>query len=459
MIKRFFHPFTFTLLTVLLVILWTDVTTLEALAISVFFYALFNFTHNFSKNFVFIDIIILIASLQWLLMPVISYNVFNKHNELSKIWDVFMKVDSVNYFSYVLPASMLFFIGLTIPLRWKTQPSSKYYINSIKEKLHNKGHIAVILTLIGFVFTVLNPFLPKIVQGFVNFFAQLTFIGIFYSYYSNYKFKSLFLAFGIVILVSQSILTGMYGELVFWLLLFFTLALVDKKISFFKKVTLMMCGLFIVFLIQSIKHEYRQETWGAGMVRGSDAALFSTLLIDRLSDPLSIFAPERTFNLVTRGNQGYLIGKVMNYVPKNEPFANGETIFKSIVSSFVPRLLWPDKPMIGDNYNAIRFLGTQKGLNYSFDISPVGEAYANFDKIGGVVFMFFFGIFLNFINIKILSIAVKYPSLILWMPIIYLGCIQGIEGSVLTSVNSIIKALFFTWAMYFSFRLLFKIRL
>ncbi len=93
----------------------------------------------------------------------------------------------------------------------------------------------------------------------------------------------------------------------------------------------------MILFIQSIKHEYRAQTWGKGMVRGADPNYFGQLIIKNFKSPDLLFKPKALFAMATRTNQGFLIAETMNYVPSKEPFANGETILTSIAASFVPK--------------------------------------------------------------------------------------------------------------------------
>lgn len=458
-IQTILSPFVLSLIGLIFCLIGTGLTGLESLSVSVFIYALFNFITRLSVQFVFLDLVILIVSLIWLLAPVISYQVFNKQNKMALLWDTYMKVSSDQYFSFVLPGTVLFILGLKFPININKRIHDGQYIANAKKYLKNKGNISLVLLGIGFVITMINPFLPSLFQGVFSFFAQLTFIGVFYALFSEFKYKKTIVTLAFAILILQCILTGMYGELVYWSLLTFVLVIIGYRISIFSKIGYLILGSFLILFIQSIKHEYRAKTWGSGNERGSDPGYFGQLIIERVSNPSQIFEPAALFGMATRLNQGFLIAKTMNYVPRYEPFAHGETIIKSIFAAFVPRIIWPDKPESGGRDLIVRFLGAPKDLNYSYNLSPLGEAYVNFNKIGAVVFMFFYGMFFKWSFERILKVALKYPSLVLWLPIFLIGPIQSMEGDVLGAINTMIKAIVFCWAMYFTFRVFFKIKL
>jgi hypothetical protein len=453
------NPIALAIIGISLFLATTELTVLESLSIGVFIYALFNLIRRLSVKFVFIDLIILIISILWLLGPVISYHVFNKYNKLALLWDTYMKVSSDQYFSFVLPGTILFILGLKFPIILNRRIHDGQFIYNAKNYLKNKGNISLVLLGIGFVITMINPFLPSLFQGIFSFFAQLTFIGVFYALFSEFKYKKTVVSIAFLLLIFQCIMTGMYGELVYWSLLIFVLVIIGYNISIFSKMGYLILGSFLILFIQSIKHEYRAKTWGSGNERGSDPGYFGELIIDKISNPSKIFETDALFGMATRANQGFLIAKTMNYVPRYEPFAHGETIIKSVFAAFVPRIIWPNKPESGGRDLIVRFLGAPKNLNYSYNLSPIGEAYVNFNKYGAIIFMFFYGLFFNWSFERILKVALKYPSLIIWLPIFLIGPIQSMEGDVLGAINTMIKAIVFCWAMYFSFRVFFKIKL
>ncbi len=73
-----------------------------------------------------------------------------------------------------------------------------------------------------------------------------------------------------------------------------------------------------------------------------------------------------------------------------------------------PRIFWPGKPGSGGKELIVRFLGAPDDLEYSYNLSPIGEAYANFEKLGAIIFMFFYGLFFNWVFEHILRVAIKY---------------------------------------------------
>jgi hypothetical protein len=219
----------------------------------------------------------------------------------------------------------------------------------------------------------------------------------------------------------------------------------------------MIAGIFVILVIQSIKPAYRSVTW-RGNQNVDKLSVFSELVGERLTDPTKLFSNEKQlFGFYGRFSQGQIVSQVMFSVPYKYPYADGETILLSLAGSVVPRFLWPDKPETGGVYNFQRFLGI-KLVGYSIGLSPFGEAWGNFGKTGGIIFMFFFGLLLNFFFHLLLKLCLVTPSLILWFPFLFFYTLQ-VESDVTTMLNSFIKAGVFAYVCYKLFPLIFKIKL
>ncbi len=92
------------------------------------------------------------------------------------------------------------------------------------------------------------------------------------------------------------------------------------------------------------------------------------------------------------------------------------------------------------------------------NLGPMGEAYANFDKLGGIVYMFFYGLFFNFMMTSIIKFSEKRPTIILWLPFLFFYSIS-VETDLLTTMGALVKGLIFTWIIYKIFHIGFRLSL
>ncbi|HVU57440.1 MAG TPA: hypothetical protein VHD83_20395 [Puia sp.] len=434
----------------------TTLTGWEVISIVMMVYFLLEFLDDLGKKIAIFHLTILITVFMCLLMPILFYHVFPKGNFYARVWAKYMPVDSETYFSFMVPATLTMILGLRLPLgKLKLNKDPKAYMERVREHLRTNPKQGTYLIVIGVVSGFLNPFVPSVLSQILYFLEHLTYVGVFYVLYSPTKGKRLYIILVIFLMLSQTMITGMFGEFVFILALSLVLIMLGKGFRFYWKLLVAVAGITLILLIQSVKAEYRMYSWRGG---GASPAYFLSLIGDRIANPSSIWEEKRIFAMSVRMNQGWLIAMTMYKVPNKLPFANGETIWQSVAASFVPRFMWPDKPEAGGRFNLRRFWGYKTYSSVSMNIGPMGEAYGNFGVTGGIIYMFFYGLFFNWMLFMILKLSEKTPTLVLWIPFLFLYTIN-IETDLVTTMNSLLKGVFFVWLIYTAFRRFFHMQL
>lgn len=429
-------------------------TLLETTSVLLFFTYLLYFIDLIGKKIIILEIASFTAILTWLIAPIPFYHYFNNSNELAVKWVLTMKVESDEYFSFALPATLAMIIGFSIKLKNNNVLiNSKELFNRINLFLSKKSIIGFIIVLIGLISSFLVNYVPNAIQFVLFLFSNLTLVGLLYLYFSNIKFKSLILPIGFSILLLNSIKSGMFGVLVYMLILVGLLLISNRRIHIILKSGILIAGIYFVLLLQLVKSEYREVAWS----KGSNPNLFGQLIFERISNPISDYDEVVVFSLLARLNQGWHIAKTMYHVPNDKPFANGETIANAVASTLIPRIIWPNKPTAGGAYNLERFWG-YKIKGYSMNLGPIGEAYGNFGKFGAIVFMFLYGLFLNSILNIVLGMSRKNPTWIIWLPFLFLYAI-GTETDVVSTLNYLVKSFFFLFILRMFFLPIFGTRL
>lgn len=429
----------------------------ENISICLFVYFLLDFLAGLGKRIVILDLSMIIAALTCLVMPVIFYHIYTATNPLARLWGKYMPLPEDEYFSFAVPSVIAMAIGYrvsVVKLRYSKNP--KQYLDNVKQYLADKPKLGLILVYVGVGAGVVGIFMPAALKEVFFLAAHLTFVGVFYVIYSPNKKKRNIIIFALALMLGQTIATGMFGEMVNMLACSVVLILLGKKISFPLKLGVAVAGVFFLLVLQSVKVDYRERIWnGTG---GADPAYFAQLITEKTTNPSELLGnPNKLFFVAVRANQGWLIARTINHVPSDYPFANGETIWQSVAAAFVPRLLWPDKPEAGGKANLKRFWGINIS-GFSMNIGPIGEAYANFGTTGGVIYMFFYGLFFSVMMSVILKRAEKRPSLVLWIPFLFFYAI-GVETDLLTTMGSLIKGVIFTYIVFWIFRTRFNIKL
>lgn len=417
----------------------THLTAYEGASVALLIFNIFHFLGNLGKKVVVLDIAVILASFTWLVMPVIFYHNYTKEDHIARIFYKYMPISSDDYFSFVFPGTLAMIIGNKLQLvKLQINENSEKYKQRARDFFKGKDKIGFLLIGISLVSSVLRYILPASIGRVVYLMEHLNFVGVFFIFFSENKRRGLILGGVIGLTLLSSIETGLFGELVFSAALFYILiAIFLKQLSFITKLTICLAAIFLVFLIQNVKTAYRAYSWK----EGASTTYFFQVVGERLMDPSLMFEKDKLFFTAVRMNQGWLVGVTMDRVPRRFPFANGETIGISIASAFIPRILWPDKPEAGGKYNLKRFWGFNL-VGYSMNIGPIGEAYANFGRTGGIIFMFFYGLFFNALLTYLLKWSEKRPSILCWIPFLYFYAVV-VETDVLTTFGSIVTSFFF----------------
>lgn len=423
------------------------------------FYFLLDFIYSLGRSFRVLDMPILFSIFQLLVMPVIVYHLYNEDLYVKALkYD--MSVNKEDYFSFMIPAILALVAGLKFPLGGLEggTGSTQFYKNSaIRIRAYLKGNdkTGIILILLGFSFGVFEKILPSSLYYFLFLFSKLTYVGIYYIYFSESPKRNIYLAGGLTLAIAQALFSGIFGDLVYLSVLTVLLLLIGKKINFAKSIALTVIGFFLVLVLQTVKAEYRKTTWGDSTADKTSA--FINIATEKVINFDNNFTMEGIFPVVVRFNQGMIVGKVMDYVPSITPYQEGRTIWLSLAASFIPRFVWPDKPEAGGQANMRLFTGFDI-QGYSMNVGPYGEAWGNFGKTGGIIYMFFYGLFFNFVFYQILKHSHQQPTILLWVPYLFLNSIQ-VETDTLLTVNTIIKGVLFIWLFTIAFQKITRLKL
>jgi len=452
------NRFIFSILSIVLFLYLYVATTLggyESCSIALLIFCFLDFLDNLGKKVVVLDIAVLLAIFTWLVMPVIFYQFYTKGDHMARIFRKYMPIPAEDYFSFALPGTIMMIIGFKVRLaRLEINSSPQMFKAKLEAFFKGKAYIGFILIGISLVSGTLYSILPATLGREVGLLMHLGHVGVFYIFFSGHPHRIKILLGVLTLILVDSIASGMFGELIYLLAIFYILiALYTKKLSLFRKLSVCILGLSVIFLIQSVKKDYRKVAWASG----GDAGLFLNLVANAATNPSAYLQKDILYNQAVRLNQGWLIAVTMDRVPRRFEYANGETIWMSVAAAFIPRFIWPDKPEAGGKYNLKRFWGYNL-VGYSMNIGPIGEGYANFGRTGGIVFMFFYGLFFNLILTMLLKWSEKRPSVLCWIPFLFFYAVV-VETDILTSVGSIVTSLMFMVVFIRLFKAVTKIRL
>jgi hypothetical protein len=415
------------------------------------FYILNNLIFGFGEGIPVNIVMVFMACLQWIVGPILSYYTGINHPFYG------MQVPEDYYFSFIIPGVILYHLGLSLPLLG-VRNLPKLVLSDMVDVASTKHKAAYYLIGIGF----LSSFAQRIAPGSLFFFlyllSQLKYVGCFYLYFSSKKNSTLlYLVFGTLAL--EAVVAALFHDLILWGMFFLFIYSMKNKVSLKLKYYTLIGGFFFLLILQSVKYQYRTIAWANATLSTYDKTeLFFSMAWDSMLSSDILFAAKTNELTITRLNQGWIITRVMNYVPAIQPFADGETIEGAFSAALLPRFLAEDKAKAGGRYMMIRFTGIDLQDQASMNISLIGEAYGNYGREDGIWFMLFIGIVFSLVLRFIFLKSRDNPTILFWIPFLFLQVVKA-ETDLTTTLNYLVKATIVMIIVFYGFRKVLKIEL
>ena len=380
-----------------------------------------------------LELLLLISALQWIFGAHQSFNF--EHQDLR----YYMYVDRGSYMSVIVPGFLCFTIGILLI-------QSRLDIRVVNSKMErfvlSNPNAPILLVGIGFVSPIMGQLVPTSLAFVFFLLGNLKYVGALLWLFKPGSSKK-WIATGIILLLTllSSIQIGMFHDLLLWLALLFSFIVLRTNMTLKRRLVFILCGFLFAFLLQSIKSEFRSNLHGNLLSDKSASEIFIELIGDRIDRLDELFSDDEYMARINvRLNQGWIISAIIENVPEYEPFAEGETIMEAIRGALVPRFLAPNKKIAGGRENFMRFTGLQLGERTSMGTSVIGEAYANFGKVGSWIFMFFWGLFLSFGFNRLVFYGKGDPLIYVFLPLIFLQVVKA-ETELFVVLNHFIKSL------------------
>jgi len=393
------------------------------------------FISQLGKSLPILELMLFIAAAQWIIGPLIEYNTPSLH------YKYFMYVDQQRYMSYVVPAFGAF--ALAVLLGISSLKDSTIPLDRLK---HFKEY-GITIFVIGVFFDLIGSSLPAGLAFFAFIISNFKFAGAIILFFSDdQRLKPIFYA-SLVFLLFRAIQSTMFHDFILWTAFFYMFWALQFKPSRQKIVATLLIGAFSLTTLQTMKYAYRQQVWNG--YSGSKIELFTGLVVDAiLLDGADQELLDGELNKV-RLNQGWIISAIIDEMPQRTDFLKGETITDALSAAVLPRFLNPNKTKAGGQENFRRFTGLELGEGTSMGISIIGEAYGNYGKNGGVIFMGIWGLFLSVFWNMVFKKTATNIVLLAFLPLLFLQVIKA-ETELVVVLNHLVKAsivvFLFFWA-------------
>lgn len=405
-----------------------DTAALASIGLGLFAYTLFWFINTTGKEIAIGPVISMIATAQWILGPYFAYY----HDAVTHKYRMY--VDEESYFLFIVPSLFLFVIAI----RTLTPPISisqlrNYIIQTSPLNLNSIYYIFVI----GIVTQLITSSLPFSLRFILFLISQFSFIASIYMMVLRMQYRWICLAIAFLVLGISSLEYSLFHIILLWSTLIASYICAEFRIKFRVKLIFFIVSILLVAQLQAAKSEYRlritQDPGSAGIFTLMDAMVQNSLFQNSEFSSTSTNSGE----LNARLNQGWIISAAMRHVPAARDFENGETILRALQDSLLPRFLFEKRAInVSDGFE--KYTGLRVSSDTSFGISVVGEAWVNFGYYG-IIFMGFFGAFYAFILKTAVVIARRFPTVVFWIPLIFLQATKA-ETETVVVLNHIVKS-------------------
>lgn len=420
------------------------------LALVLFLTLLLSLLEKLGKGIVLRESIAFFFVFTCLIMPTLGYRVYNEDHHIARLFNRYMQVSDTIYFGYALPALLLFTTCLTYPLKAETYDDQGKYlfdlIVKIKNYLHKEKRIGILILAVGIIELFLSRFMPVSIKFFIDLLFFSAFAGVLMIYFEENRFyKITILPAFLILLFLRSLDSSMFTIIAYMSITMISFFLIENNVGIMRKSAVFISGCFLMLVLQNSKLAYR-KVMRQNSNKTAQASIFIDIVQNQFLNAENFFQVDEFYQVFIRLNQGYNVSRVMKWIPNRKDFDKGDRLGKVVMSTIIPRFIWPDKPMAGGQENVLYYAGWRI-QGWSTNVGPLGEGYGAFGVAGGILFMGLLGIYIRFVYLQVWKLSVKYPIMIFWLPVLFYQTIYSAETDTLQILNSTVKTSFFLWLL------------
>ncbi len=398
---------------------------LTFLGLALVSYVGFKFFKALGKELPILDLMLLIAGLQWIVGPFFEYS-SDFHNI-----KYYMYVPQSVYMGYIVPAYAVFVACVILLKR-----NFKVYAPDILD-FKKYSEYGVTILFIGVAFDLLGFVAPGAFGFLVFLMSGFKFVGAIILFFSDSRIHRYIFYGSVVFLIYVSLRKALFHDFILWSTFFYMFWAIKNRPSAKLKLATIIGGFATLTIIQAVKADYRMML-SEGFEGSVVDVFFGT--VSQKYEAGFFEDEEETSYLNVRLNQGWIISAIMDHVPRNREFAKGKTIKEAIAASLMPRFLNPNKKEAGGQENFREYTGLDLSDSTSMGLSIIGEFYANFGVAFGVLLMGIWGMCLAMIWRRLISHTYKIPLLIFFLPLIFLQVVKA-ETELVVVLNHLVKSI------------------
>jgi hypothetical protein len=380
-----------------------------------------------------------VAVLQWVLAPWVIYG----YQGVASVAP--MAVDSQEYFRFAVPATLALLVGMYLPL-WRRArgPSTDAAKISVPASFAVTCDAMVVGGIIAK--TVLVPVTPSSLRFVAQLVGNLAWVGAFGLLLAGARGWKQRVAAVTAVVALGNVADLQFLDVLTWAACLALLLAFRYKPRPRVVVPSTLVAVVLFMTLQAFKRDHRDDIRKMSLDRSARAAVTGATIYGLLRDPSLILSPSNVAATFDRLNEGYIISRVLAWVPSGEPFARGETIATALRSAALPRFLDPDKYVAGGAEIVPRFTGMELLNGTSIGLSVPGELYGNFGRGGAVAGTFVYGLLLGGIVRWFLRRARRASVWWAWAPFMLVSSMSA-EQNVGETLNQIVKSAVVMWGV------------
>jgi hypothetical protein len=426
------------LATVLLFKLHFEYDLFSSTAVGIFVYWFSTLLIRSNTSMPIKELFLSLYALQYLFGAALTYNGLDEYNN----YDNRMRIDSEDYFMFVIPVFLSFCLGFNIFVKKYSIKINRVQIDQWLN-LHPKAPYYFIV--IGFLISFTLNFLPSSLSFVVYIVSGFKFVGLFILLMSFRTIKPILMAVIYGSILISSFQGGMFHDLLIWIIMVSLLLVYRYKPNWsFKIVGILVFGLFAIF-IQSIKAGLRAQTWTGN--KEASVSLVEGVTNDVVKNNGGLLSLDNLGPNIIRINQGWVLASAMEYVPLNVEHTHGKLIWGYIYAAIVPRVLDANKLNSGGHDLVNKYAGREISGDTSVSLGLFTDAYVDFGPLGAIICVFFFGLLYGYILKQFYTKSKTYPILILFTTSAFIYCIRP-DTDTGSALGNLFKTIMLLWVIF-----------
>ncbi|HEY7171837.1 MAG TPA: hypothetical protein VH417_13390 [Vicinamibacterales bacterium] len=387
--------------TALFALCWPDAGLWVVLGVGLTLVVVGHMCMTAGRHVAFPDLVALASCLQWIVAPWLA----DLYPPRLPIFRMALPLDE--YLQYAVPATAALYAGMYLPVQVMLR---RGWTDNERRPLSRPIQIVLDLLIAGGLIIdaysngapVQWAFLVYLVASF-RFFGAL---GWMVTRTPGWRLRVTLVMFELLAMQSTG---GLFYLVIHWSG-YFLLVYAFMRGWRWQLAPVLLVGVLGLGLLQDVKPTFRQslaQEEVSGPIQSVEK--LASLMWARLQGEEITTTQAEFGDRLVRFNQGWIIARVMAHVPKEEPYARGETLADAVVFSIVPRFLVPNKKEGASSEMFERFTGADLINNTKMGLGLIGELYANFGSWGGIAAAFCYGLLIGYLFTLFASRAAVNP--------------------------------------------------